>query len=495
MSKSLKLDYWNDLALGEKAVRDFKAGKSLDYIAQNDAVFLNTRPVAFGLNVTDLGIAATLAGLNQLYVGDSGTGKSQFVQDQYNYYFGGNKKDSGEAIKIRGYQLTENNLADLVFQELNLEKATWDLTDNVNATFYAVDEINRAPTIKQNDCFELGDGKLNHKGADVSIGREGYHAMIATANIGNGDFGGTFDIDKAMYNRLAIALDFDYKNFSLTREDKNMMNLLREANPNLKSAPRKNIVDKIIAAQKEISKKTTDLGLEARGVLSFLNQGLMNCTKDDTPVEKHTKWHIQDIKCQDCNLNSEAPGKYSICSMVKEPVGRTLESTRKYAAAIEYLAKLKDPSIKLNPTEVMFKAFELAGAYQSLLNPTILHGKYYTENPEMMGDVVEELKADYKKNEERIIATLDAAEKGMNYKNLVYINSEKAGVKGQVHEDSKEIKEQEKEIRERDSNAVIDRERFVFNNRDVLDYSWVPGLAGTIKLEEDMRKLREKNGE
>jgi len=44
--------------------------------------------------------------------------------------------------------------------------------------------------------------------------------LLATANIGNGEFQGTFETDKALYNRLHVALDLDHSAFMPTREDK-----------------------------------------------------------------------------------------------------------------------------------------------------------------------------------------------------------------------------------------------------------------------------------
>ncbi|HIG95045.1 MAG: hypothetical protein QT05_C0008G0021 [archaeon GW2011_AR13] len=487
-NKNLKLDYWQDLALGEKAVKDFLAGKPLDYIAKNDAVYLNRREVAFGLNVTDLAIAKELARLNGLYLGDSGTGKSQLAQDFYNYYYGGNAKDGGEALKIRGYQLTERTLSELVFEELNLERARWDLTDNVKSVYYLVDEINRAPTVKQNDCFELGDGLLNHNGSDVKIGREGFYVMTATANIGNGEFGGTFDVDKAMYNRLAIAIDFDYEGFLPTKEDKMILDEIRGANPDIKHSPKKNIVDKLILAEREIDRATTNFGIEEKAILGFLKNALMNCSVHDRT--KKAKWDIQNRFCQDCSLNVKVPAEFPICSMINSPVQRTIEATKKYAAALEFLAKLKNPERQLNSTDLMFKAFEFTGAYQSLLNPMILTGKYYSENPKMIADVVSKLKEDFNKNKDRIMTTLHSAENGMNHRNLFYIKMPSTKVEGVLDNYSDLAKN--KEILKIDKNAKVDRDSYVFDDKGVLGYSWVETQGDVIKDAKKAKDIREK---
>lgn len=474
---SNKLTY-DDLKLGEKAVEMYKAGASVEEISKSAPVYLNTRPVFYNLNVTDLAIAGVLGGLNQIYSGDSGTGKSQLAQDFYNYYFWGNKKDGGEAVKVRGYKLTERTLDELIFEELNLEKGRWDLTQNVDACLYLVDEINRAPTIRQNDCFELGDGILNRNGRDIVAGRDNYHLLITTANLGNGDFQGTFDIDKAMYNRLGIAIDFDYKDFALTFEDKEFLDSLREANPNLKSSPKRNIVNKIISANKEINANSSELGIEAKSVLQFLKYGLNNCSKgnDGKLKEKNQKWNVQNQHCQSCSLNSGAPANYSICSMIKSPVQRTLEATRKYASALDFLIKLKGEK-EANPREIMFKAFELTGAYQNLLNPYILKPKFFNENQEMMKEVVKQLKEDYVKNEDRIMTTMEFAKKGISPKSLFVVKESK---------NNKEIEKIYTGYEKFDSDKIenlgkqgltIDRSKFEFDDSSALGYSWVEKSA------------------
>ncbi|MEK6830887.1 MAG: hypothetical protein AABX77_02565, partial [Nanoarchaeota archaeon] len=70
-----------------------------------------------------------------------------------------------------------------------------------------------------------------------------------------------------------------------------------------------------------------------------------------------------------------------------------MEVVRKYSAALEYLAKLKNPDIPITPDEFVFKAFELAGAYQHLLNPSHLR-EHYNHNPKLMREIVERLRQD-----------------------------------------------------------------------------------------------------
>ena len=70
------------------------------------------------------------------------------------------------------------------------------------------------PPVGQNQFFGLGDGTMDYSGRAIKIGREDYHILVATANIGNGEFSGTFNTDKALYNRAHIAIDFDFAMYS-----------------------------------------------------------------------------------------------------------------------------------------------------------------------------------------------------------------------------------------------------------------------------------------
>lgn len=363
--------------------------------------YVNTKQEFYNLNVSDLVKAAVLAPLNILLVGDTGTGKTQLAKDIFNYFFGGNKKEGGKGIFIRVHP--EIDIYNEIFTELNIEKARRELTDNIDALIYFVDELNRAPVVAQNQFFGLGDGVMDYKGKSIKLGNEEYHLLIATANIGNSEFQGTFDTDKALYNRLHIAFDFDYDMLKPTFEDKFLLDSLK-ADPNVKEAPKRDISDKIIEASKEISEISKNLSLEEYAVLNYLRFGLDNCMKYG---RKEKVW---PLNCQDCEYNKNSD---LLCYLIKAPSGeRTLNVVKRYAAALYYLAKLKDQNVEIDPVDLMFKSFEIAGVYQLLLNPQILRQDYYEQNPIMMAKVVEKLKEDYKNNKDYIITSLEQAQKG-----------------------------------------------------------------------------------
>ena len=393
--------------MGKMTNQNYQDKKSMElkYEDLELPIYTNTRIAFANLTVSDLVKAAVLAPLNILLVGDTGTGKTQLAKDIYNYYFGGNKNEGGEGVFIRVHP--EVDIYNEIFTKLNIERATRELTENIDALIFVVDEINRAPPVAQNQFFGLGDGIMEYKGKAIKLGKEGYHLLIATANLGNGEFLGTFDTDKALYNRLHIAIDFDYEMFKPTFEDRFLLDTI-EANPNIKEAKKRDISDKIIQASKEIANISKNLSLVEEAVINYLRFGLNNCRKN-RGISKEKGWQQHLQNCQDCKYNTK---NNSLCSLIRAPYERTLNVVKRYAAALYYVAKLKDPNINIDAVDLMFKAFEIAGAYQFLLNPQILRQDYYEQNPKMMAEVVERLKDDFRKNEDFIITSLEEASKG-----------------------------------------------------------------------------------
>lgn len=400
-----KLTY-DDLKLGERARDAFLAGKYPDYIKEHCAVYLNTHTYFDGLNVTDLALAGVLAGMNTLLVGNTGCGKSQLARDIHNYLFNGSKREGGHALTIEGHP--ELDIYRDVLTDVDREKVQRVLNGTHNALFWDLEEFNRCPPIAQNQFLAIGNGRLIHRGESIPIGEKGYVSSIATANYGNGEFKGTFDVDKALENRFGLVLDLDYPLFQPTKEDRILIDKLREAHPGIKEAPRRDLTGKIIQASREISAATLNPGLEAMAVLNYLKFGLENCQgKDGEQV--HTKGKEWPYVCQDCGRNKD--GK-TLCSLVTAPVPRTLQSMARYASALNYFAKLKNPQQEINPVDLMFRTFELTAAYQNILNPAKLKADFGDEAPKMMAYVAEALKQDFKENQDFILTSLDEARKG-----------------------------------------------------------------------------------
>ncbi|MBS3155377.1 AAA family ATPase [Candidatus Woesearchaeota archaeon] len=407
---------YEELKLGEQARDAFLSGASIENINGKYPIYLNTntRGGIAGLNTTDLAIAGILAGIPVLLGGRYGTGKSQLASDIYSYYFNGPKLNDGEAVRIDVNPSTDIlDPTQNIYTKYSIENQNGqllpkiELSQNVRALFHFIDEINRTPTQKQNQFYPQLNGHITHEGQDHEIGHDDYRAIIATANLGNGLYTGTFDFDPALKNRFGICIDTNYSMFEPTEDDRGLISLITEANPGIKSAPKRDITKKIIEANRQIRQNSLNLDIYDQAVLWYLEEGLRTCRKNE--AKEAENWFEE---CRECSNNPENPeNNPALCSLIGSPVQRTLQATRKYAVALSYLARLKNPQVEIDGTDLMFKAFELTSAYQPFLNPDI-EEKYRGHRGKMMADINSKLKEDFMENQKYIIAELDHARNG-----------------------------------------------------------------------------------
>jgi len=465
---SEKLTY-DDVKLGEKAVELRRTGASQEEIAEKTAVYLNTQKHFYGLNNTDMIVADVLRGGNTLVVGRSGCGKSQLAEDICNYFFGGSIDMNGRGLIIEGNNPDLRIMED-VFTTVNREEGRRVLNHRVGANFVNFEEFNRSPEFTQNQYMDALNRRLIWGGQKVVLG-DGFCSSIATGNLGNGEYKGTFESDKALYNRFGLVVNLDEPEFRPSFEDREMMERLRPADAGIKRSPIRDITGKIIQASEKIKESTLELNLESEAVLKFLRDGLDNCSQHHGT--KDLEWHFQNRTCQECPKNADAPQQYALCSMVQSPVTRTLNNIRSYAAALDYLMKLKGVGKECPSAELIFKAFELTSAYQGALNPFILKRLYHEKASSMMKDVVGQLKEDYKRNEDRILTALEAAQRGVKPSSLFYLTLPKSSRVlrtdyGDFHGKVQDIQE---------AGGEVSRKEFEFDDNGVLGYSWVEKSA------------------
>jgi len=173
-------------------------------------VYSNSTPIGviggIEITVTDVVVASLIARENMLFVGRPGWGKSQLMEDIMDGVF------NQRAVYFRGRH--DLDIKE-VFERINLHKLrdaktdeeVKELTENVREVCFVIDEINRAPPLIQNTFYGLMDGYISFKGKKYKLGRLGYSIGIAGANLGDGNYSGTFNIDDALNERLHVALD------------------------------------------------------------------------------------------------------------------------------------------------------------------------------------------------------------------------------------------------------------------------------------------------
>lgn len=483
MPENLEKLTYEDLKLGELARDMFYQAKDEPEITGSSAFYLNTKEVIYGANVTDLAIAAVLGKVPLLLIGRPGCGKSQLASDFSRFYFNGTNKE-GLAIEIDGTK-KDLDIYEEIFTQLNREKLRRELSDRVDRCFADLEEFNRQSHYTQNQFLNLPMGRLTSpKGESIRIGKEGYFMVVATANMGNGEYMGTFEDDKALRDRFGVVLDFNYGMFQPTDEDLILIRKLSQAHPGVKQAPLKDLSGKIISASKEISRNTIDLGLETESVLWFLQFGLKNCIGDGNNVQKGIKEVSWPKSCQDCGRNSSDD---ALCSLIRETDGRTLQVLPQYVSALNYLINLKHPEKQIDATELTFKAFELTGAYQNFLNPFVLHQKYGGQAPEMMREVVDRLKEEYNKNKDRILSALESSKEFGNADDLFVVRYEDR--RREMRRGYREVSEHKGKL----SHQGIEIQPLVFSDAEEIGYSWVMNSAAVLgKINKTLNK-RKKN--
>ena len=246
---------------------------TLTYAELSFPVFCNTREIGTvsgtSLTVEDAIRAALSRRLNIFLIGNRGTGKTQAASDIYHNFFGG----TGLFAEGRpDFKLDE------LYTKINLDKLRSagstdeiiELTDRVKERLFFIDEINRCPEITQNQFFSLANGYLLHKGKRYDLGNKDYSIAIATGNVGNGEFTGTFRMDSALLDRWHLILDLDY--WSKTPEDEERI-AQKARDPRLKIALVRDISDKIVDVHNHMGQPSDTMELIAR----YLTHGLDYC--------------------------------------------------------------------------------------------------------------------------------------------------------------------------------------------------------------------------
>jgi len=340
------------------------------------------------LTLCDVVVAAELAGLNMLFVSDTGRGKTQLVSDIVWSHFGGHD-EGGKANWADGrpnfelQELFERTFIDKGARIYDSNQATQLIEGRTSRSLFVVDEINRAPKIKQNEFFDLAEGKYTWKGKRLELGTRSYSAFLATANLNksNGDFQGTFELDRALLNRAHLTIDLDHRLFRPRPEDKIVIDE-RDANPKLKIAEPRDISDKIIEEHQVIMSRTRISDPYLLAFKFMVDEGLNFCDKDIFK-EKTTTF---PMLCGDCDY----AGK-DMCSLVKSSSDRTTKAVKALAYGLAKIAELKlGKPIEVDTLDAALQAYKFT-TYHGNLNEVIAETDFGSRKQELMSVVVGEL--------------------------------------------------------------------------------------------------------
>lgn len=409
---------YQDLALGNYArevyerVRATSGEEEARKAVAGMPVYCNSRNVFGNLNTTDLIIAGVLAGQNVCLVGPTGRGKSQVAEDIAEHFFGGEYADGGSSVIVKG----SNNLEsiDPIFLTPNTRTMNFVETGAHNSAFYNLEEFNRCVDIVQNQFYDLLNHRFisNTQGIALPLGVDGFSSIIATANPpGTNDGKGTFESPSSLWNRFGVILDQVNDLYRLTKEDEDFYQLHRgQSGSGVMSSSRKNLLRKILEANKQIASTHMLSNPEALSAFLMATRGLKTfpCSREKESLGENWYSHIP------CG-NGCTDDFAHLRTWVAPPWGRGPLDIQRYAAALKYLSRLKDPNSNIPDSEFVFRAFELNGAYQpGVLNPNVLTSKFEGDNHKMMREVTDRLCAEFNSSErgQRLRASVARAMKG-----------------------------------------------------------------------------------
>lgn len=363
------------------------------YVNNGTAVTLSARIagrkdlINIYLSLTDAVFALELAGLNALFVSDTGRGKTQLITDIKQYHFGGDGIN-GKANWATGrpnFEIEDifiRSKADLSKGVFDSEEVRKLKDDRIRRLFTGVDEINRAPKPKQNDCFDLADAKYNFNGENIRLGRDGYHLFFVTANLNkiNGDFSGTYEFDRALLNRTHATIDLDHPPFRPTAADKIRIRK-QKTSPHVDVAEPRDISDKILAVHKEIVSNVR-FSPELLAFQFLVDDGLNYCQTG----REHEKASAFPMLCGECS----ASGK-NLCSLIKGSSERTVDALAPFAVALAYVAELKyQKELVIDPLDTALQAFKFT-TYHGNLNDLVAREEYFGMKQMMMDSVIDKL--------------------------------------------------------------------------------------------------------
>ncbi|MBI5148177.1 AAA family ATPase [Candidatus Pacearchaeota archaeon] len=347
-------------------------------------VYTNSRVIAnvagTDLTVQDVVAAAVLGRLNTFLIGKKGCGKTQLLTDIKDSYFG------GKGLFIEGNP--EFTLSQLL-QTINLEKLDLDnpehaktvdeavqLTEKVFLPFFGIDEFNRCPPIVQNYFYGLVNGYISFKGDKIKLGDKGFSVGLATGNLGDGEYTGTFKMDEALEDRFALFLNLGH--YKPLPEDEAKISC---GDPRVKDSEPRDISAKIKAAYQEI--KDSEIPIEMLIAKAYLTHGLDHCKKHtkakNSKDELNSHWPSQSCESTSCDEQT------AVCGRMKAVSPRAADAYIALAKAMQYVAKLKNPKASPQHVRDYTEAFRVGGAYNGNLNQLSLNTDYFG-NPQLMLD-------------------------------------------------------------------------------------------------------------
>jgi len=337
-------------------------------------VYRNSTPVVnidgISLIMEDVVKAAIFSELNILLIGERGEGKTQLMQDVNYSLFGG----KGTYIRARPDMKTRE-----LYELFNIEQLKKELSPKVKAPLTQIDEINRTPPIVQNEFFHMCDGYIEYEGEPITLG-DGFHITIASANVKNERYGGTFEMDDAILDRFSLVLNIDHYP-TQAKDDLEIITSPSGKNPKLVRVPGQDYTHQIREICREIKNiRENNFDLDAYVALLYLKRGLDYC------IIKKSKRLISYAIPMICKQRNCVRLREENCGYIRPLSERTTEAVAALAPALRVMADAKEGKEKGVVTyREILEAFRLAAPYAGILDLVWVRNSYFS-NPNIALD-------------------------------------------------------------------------------------------------------------
>ncbi|PIT84719.1 hypothetical protein COU37_02235 [Candidatus Micrarchaeota archaeon CG10_big_fil_rev_8_21_14_0_10_45_29] len=360
---------------------------SIKPILEETPIYTNSNEVAnisgVSLTMWDVSIAALISRLNLFYVGEAGPGKTQLSTDLANLIF------NAEALDLRGSLdldlkslFTRMDLGKLNKMEGSTDQL-YELTEKVNFHLSLIDELNRCPPVIQNQFFNITDGYIEFQGKKAYFGKgegEHYSVGIATGNLGDGVYTGTFSIDNALRDRLHLTLDFDFY-YPLPEDTLSVS--MGTTDPRVRQASKKDSFEPILHSYSELKSIKSEDYLDAWLAGQFLDHGLdfVDVASGMPQSKRILKNVYPDI------LVSEGSQDAGVAlSYVRPFTLRGVSKTLALAKGLCAVASAKSGSEFSLDYNSVFEAYRLILPYSGALTPKLLDD--YRQNPNLAANAI-----------------------------------------------------------------------------------------------------------
>jgi len=364
-------------------------------------VYRNSTPVVtidgVCLTVEDVVKAALWSELNILLVGERGEGKTQLMQDINTSLFGGR----GTYIRARPDMKTKE-----LYELLNIKTLKRELSVEVKAPLTQIDEINRTPPIVQNEFFHMCDGYIEYEGRPVTLG-DGFHVTIASANVKNERYGGTFEMDDAILDRFSLVINIDHYPTQV-KDDLEIITSPWGKNPKLARGEVKDCTEQIKQICRELeSIREEKFDLDAYVALLYLKRGLDYC------IIKKSKRLISYTIPTVCKQRNCIRLKEENCGYIRPLSERTIEAIAALAPALRLIADAKKGKGDGVVTyKEVLEAFRLVAPYAGILDLIWVRNSHFSNPNLALDQIIKRINNKFREKKEEAKVAVNFALKG-----------------------------------------------------------------------------------